>query len=139
MRRLAAVLALAIFALTIGSPSAKAAGAASGTIHVMNSGASLVLVKMQTECNATPQTQGIDGYVFTINPTSTTRISVSGTPAVPGTPVDLDVYFIDAACRVIGDSWYGAFVNSVAVPAATKYVLVDLTLGAEVTFRATWT
>ncbi|MDQ1437056.1 MAG: extracellular elastinolytic metalloproteinase [Acidimicrobiaceae bacterium] len=134
-----ALAAVAVLGAAALPEPAHAAGAASGTIHVMSPAPSLVLSAMQDKaCNDRPETQGTDGYVFSVSP-GTTRITITGTPAVPGTVVDLDAYFVDSNCRVIGTAWDGAYVLNAPVPGGTTYVLVDLTLGAEVTFRASWT
>lgn len=135
MKKLGLTL-VALCAAVVSLPAGPAR-AATAVIHAPSSAPSLVLTSMQTtSCNGNPETQGTDGYVFTVG--SATSLTVTGTPAVPGTPVDLDAYFIDERCRVIGDSWYGAYVVNAPVPAGTRYILVDLTLGAEVTINATW-
>jgi extracellular elastinolytic metalloproteinase len=59
--------------------------------------------------------------------------------AESGAPYDLDLYFYDASCELVGSAASAAADESATLPSDTRYVLTQLWLGAAVPFTLTAT
>lgn len=83
--------------------------------------------------------QGADGWVTQLPESfgdGAHRVAVTGDSAAP---YDLDLYFFDAACALVGSSATAAANESATLPSGTRYVLSQLWLGAAVPFTLTAT
>lgn len=136
-----AALAAAVVAGFVALPSPAQAGQAAGVIHAGTFGVNVTLGEMQsTGCPASPKTQGFDAWVLNVGAAKT--ISVVGRASTAaGNPAgyDLNLLFIDARCNAFSMSITPS-PNEIAkpIPAGTRYVLVQLAVGAEVAFDAYW-
>lgn len=84
---------------------------------------------------ATPQSNGLDAWVFTVPKAYTKTVAAIGAQATSASPVpiDMDMYFYNKACAEVG------FANAEApggetgvIPKGTAYVLVHPYTGAPV-------
>ena len=89
-----------------------------------------------TSCTAPPTSQGVDGWVSTL-PTgfgdglhAVTVTGSGGAEAALGH--DVDLYFLDSACALVGSSATAATDESTTIPPGSVYVLTQLYLGADV-------
>lgn len=123
----------------------------SGTITVGNpstgdpTGLQTVLGATGTEFSTTcpdpyaaPVSQGSDGWVSKLpagfgDGTHTVAVTGEETPAGH----DLDLYYLDSACAVVGSSATAAANESSVIPGGTAYVLTQLWSGANVPFTLT--
>lgn len=137
MRRTLLVLSV-VTGLVTAFPGAADAETRTRRIAIPNQGFSTVITEMQTvACNASPASQGLDGYVLEIAGASTFTARATWT-LQEHVPADVNVYFFNAVCQLVGWSAGGADEVGVAVPATTRYAVVHLSLGADVEFTATW-
>lgn len=88
------------------------------------------------ECGSMPMSQGLDGYIIEIPSEfglGTAAVEILGADATGAH--DLDGYFYDAGC-----SWMDGFDLTEgsdpagAIPAGAKWVVINLSLGANATF-----
>ena len=89
---------------------------------------------------APPVSQGADGWVNALPAgfgDGTHVMSVTGAETPAGH--DLDVYYLDASCAVIGSTATSAPDESGVIPGGTAYVLTQLWSGAQVPFTLTAT
>jgi extracellular elastinolytic metalloproteinase len=89
---------------------------------------------------APPASQGADGWVSALpagfgDGTHTVTVKGGDTPAGH----DIDVYFLDSSCAVIGSAASSAADESGVIPGGTAYVLTQLYTGANVPFTLTAT
>ena len=90
-------------------------------------------VDFSTSCLMPPASQGADGWVTEVPDSfgdGKHAVEVTGT-SVAGTH-DLDLYFYDASCALIGSAASSSADEAGALPSGTKYVLSQLYLGAAV-------
>ena len=91
-------------------------------------------------CLMPPASQGADGWVTELPDSfgdGKHAVEVKGT-SLAGTH-DLDMYFYDAGCALVGRAASSAADESGALPSGTKYVLSQLWLGANVAIVLTAT
>ncbi|MGH3647780.1 MAG: M36 family metallopeptidase, partial [Micromonosporaceae bacterium] len=93
----------------------------------------------KSTCTAPPASQGADGWVTTLPDSfgdGAHNVTVSGDTAAP---YDIDLYFYDAECNLLGAAASSAADESATLPGDTKYVLSQLWLGAavDITVKAT--
>jgi hypothetical protein len=89
---------------------------------------------------APPVSQGADGWISALPAgfgDGTHVIAVTGEETPAGH--DIDVYYMDASCQVIGSTATSAPDESGVIPGGTAYVLTQLWTGAEVPFTLTAT
>ncbi len=89
---------------------------------------------------APPASQGADGWISALPAgfgDGTHVIEVKGEETPAGH--DIDVYYMDASCQVIGSTASSAADESGVIPGGTAYVLTQLWTGAEVPFTLTAT
>jgi hypothetical protein len=82
-----------------------------------------------------PASQGTDGWISALPAgfgDGTHVIEVKGGETPAGH--DIDVYYMDAGCQVIGSSASSAADESGVIPGGTAYVLTQLFTGAQVPF-----
>ncbi|MGH3736413.1 MAG: M36 family metallopeptidase [Micromonosporaceae bacterium] len=86
----------------------------------------------KSSCTAPPASQGADGWVTTLPDSfgdGAHAVTVTGdSPA----PYDIDLYFYDADCNLLGAAASSAADESGTLPSDTKYVLSQLWLGTAV-------
>ena len=85
-----------------------------------------------------PVSQGADGWVTQLpagfgDGTHTVSVVGEATPAGH----DLDVYYLDSACQVVGSTATSAADESGVIPGGAAYVLTQLWSGADVPFTLT--
>jgi len=89
---------------------------------------------------APPASQGADGWITALPEgfgDGTHTVSVVGEETPAGH--DLDVYYLDSSCAVIGSTATSAPDESGVIPGGTAYVLTQLWSGADVPFTLTAT
>ena len=82
-----------------------------------------------------PASQGADGWVTALPAgfgDGTHVVTVTGDPTPAGH--DLDLYYLDSSCQVIGATATAAADESGVIPGGTAYVLTQLWTGADVPF-----
>jgi hypothetical protein len=92
-------------------------------------------------CSAPPASQGTDGWVSKLPKgfgDGTHSVSVTGGESTPAGH-DLDLYFLDSACQLIGSAASSSADESSSIPGGTAYVLTQLYTGANVPFTLTAT
>jgi len=97
-------------------------------------------VDFSTSCLMPPATQGADGWVTEVPDSfgdGKHAVEVTGT-SLAGTH-DLDLYFYDASCALIGSAASASADEAGALPSGTKYVLSQLWVGANVSIVVTAT
>ncbi|MFZ5850850.1 MAG: M36 family metallopeptidase [Actinomycetota bacterium] len=86
-----------------------------------------------------PATQGADGWVTAL-PASfgdgTHTVTMAPAPGA-GPLTDLDLYFLDANCQLLGAQATSGAGESAALPGGTRYVLTQLWMGVQVPFTLT--
>ncbi len=90
-------------------------------------------------CTAPPASQGADGWVSTLPKgfgDGTHSIAVTGGDSTPAGH-DLDLYFLDSQCALLGSAATAAADESSTIPGGTAYVLTQLFTGANVPFTLT--
>lgn len=88
---------------------------------------------------ATPLLNGTDGWVTELPESfgdGAHQVVVTGSSPAP---YDLDLYFYDAACNLIGSAASSAADESATLPSDTRFVLTQLWLGAAVPITLTAT
>ncbi|MGH3660391.1 MAG: M36 family metallopeptidase [Micromonosporaceae bacterium] len=115
--------------ITAGNPSTGTAEDATG----------VTANDFKATCAAPPASQGADGWVTELPDSfgdGTHQVSVKGASAGP---YDIDLYFYNADCELVGAAASSASDESATLPSDTKYVLSHLWLGAavDVTVKAT--
>src|SRR3954452_2730201 len=96
--------------------------------------------EFNTTCTAPPASQGADGWVSALPKgfgDGTHTITVTGSDPTGAAGYDLDLYFLDSRCQLIGAAATSSPDESAAVPGGTAYVLTQLFLGADVPFTLT--
>jgi hypothetical protein len=97
--------------------------------------------EITTTCTAPPASQGADGWASKLPSgfgDGTHTVSVAGQdPTSAG--YDLDLYFLDSACQLIGSAATASADESTTIPGGTAYVLTQLYTGAGTTFTLTAT
>ena len=89
---------------------------------------------------AAPASQGADGWVTKLPSgfgDGTHTVSVVGAQTPAGH--DIDLYYLDSSCAVIGSTASSAANESGVIPGGTAYVLTQLWSGADVAFTLTAT
>lgn len=94
---------------------------------------------MGRSCSFPPPSQGTDSWVTEV-PASlaggSARVEISVQPVVPdSTALDVDVYFLDASCAVVGAIATSAANESGSIPAKTRYIVSALWAGPPSTIR----
>jgi hypothetical protein len=92
-------------------------------------------------CTMPPASQGADAWVSQLPKgfgDGTHTVSVAGGESTPAGH-DLDLYFLDSQCQLIGSAATSAADESTTIPGGTAYVLTQLWLGANVPFTLTAT
>src|SRR4051812_5734249 len=90
-------------------------------------------------CTAPPASQGADGWVSTLPKgfgDGTHSIAVTGGESTPAGH-DLDLYFLDSQCALLGSAATASPDESSTIPGGTAYVLTQLFTGANVPFTLT--
>jgi extracellular elastinolytic metalloproteinase len=90
-------------------------------------------------CGAAPASQGADGWVSTLPKgfgDGTHSITVTGEDSTPAGH-DLDLYFLDSQCALLGSAATASGDESSTIPGGTAYVLTQLFTGANVPFAVT--
>lgn len=96
-------------------------------------------VDFQNTCAFPPSTQGSDGWVTELPDSfgdGAHNVRVEGTGAAPH---DLDLYFYNADCEVVGSAASPAADESGTLPSGAKYILTHLYTGANESFELTAT
>ncbi|MHA3703398.1 M36 family metallopeptidase [Jatrophihabitans sp. YIM 134969] len=123
---------------TIAAPN-PAAGDPTGLANVFG----VTGTEFTSSCSAPPTSQGLDGWVTTLPAgfgDGRHTVTVSGTGGAEATlGHDVDLYFLDSSCALVGSSATAATDESTSIPPGAVYVLTQLYLGAdvEITVRAT--
>lgn len=139
----------AVQGLTPVPPPADPPFSESGTIAVGNPSTGEILdpvigvtgMEFSTRCPdpyADPATQGADGWVTKLPAgfgDGTHTITVKGEETPLGH--DLDLYYLDSSCAVIGATATAAPDESGVIPGGTAYVLTQLWFGVDVPFTLT--
>jgi Zn-dependent metalloprotease len=91
-----------------------------------------------SRCTMPPASQGADAWVSQLpkgfgDGTHTVAVKGEATPAGH----DLDLYFLDSQCALIGSHATSSPDESTTIPGGTTYVLTQLWLGADVPFTLT--
>jgi extracellular elastinolytic metalloproteinase len=95
--------------------------------------------ELTNTCTAPPASQGADGWVSTLPKgfgDGTHSIAVTGGDSTPA-GYDLDLYFLDSQCALLGSAATAAPDESSTIPGGTAYVLTQLFTGANVPFTLT--
>jgi hypothetical protein len=97
----------------------------------------VVGTEFASTCSTPPASQGTDGWVSELPESfgdGAHKVSASGA----GPTYDLDLYFFDADCTLIGSVASSAADESGSLPSGTRYVLTSNWAGAatEVTLTA---
>jgi extracellular elastinolytic metalloproteinase len=95
--------------------------------------------ELTSTCTAPPASQGADGWVSTLPKgfgDGTHSIAVTGGDSTPAGH-DLDLYFLDSQCALLGSAATAAPDESSTIPGGTAYVLTQLFTGANVPFTLT--
>src|SRR3954447_26289209 len=90
-------------------------------------------------CKAPPALQGADGWVSSLPKgfgDGTHSVTVTGGESTPAGH-DLDLYFLDSQCQLIGSAATASPDESSTIPGGTAYVLTQLFTGANVPFTLT--
>jgi extracellular elastinolytic metalloproteinase len=91
-------------------------------------------------CSAPPASQGADGWVSKV-PTGfgdgTHTVTVTGSDPTGAAGYDLDLYFLDSGCQLIGSAATPSPDESTTIPGGAAYVLTQLFTGANVPFTLT--
>jgi extracellular elastinolytic metalloproteinase len=90
-------------------------------------------------CGPTPASQGADGWVSALPKgfgDGTHSIAVTGGESTPAGH-DLDLYFLDSQCALLGSAATESADESSTIPGGTAYVLTQLFTGANVPFTLT--
>ena len=123
---------------TIALPN-PAAGDPTGLANVFG----VTGTEFTTTCTAPPASQGVDGWVTTLPSgfgDGLHAVTVSGSGgAEAALGHDVDLYFLDSACALVGSSATAATDESTTVPPGSVYVLTQLYLGADVDISLTAT
>ncbi len=95
--------------------------------------------EFKSTCAAPPASQGTDAWVTTVPDSfgdGAHKVTVTGESAAT---YDLDLYFYDKECNLVGSAASSAADESGTLPSDTKYVLSQLWLGAavDITVKAT--
>jgi extracellular elastinolytic metalloproteinase len=119
--------------ITVGNP---VAGDPTGLQHV----GGVTANEFEQTCTAPPASQGADGWVSKLpsgfgDGVHTVTVTGGETPAGH----DIDLYFYDASCAVIGSIATSGADESGVIPGGTAYVLTHLWTGANVPFTLTAT
>jgi extracellular elastinolytic metalloproteinase len=91
-------------------------------------------------CTAPPASQGADAWVSSLPSgfgDGTHSIAVTGSDPTGAAGYDLDLYFLDSSCELIGSTATAAPDESGTIPGGTRYVLTQLFTGANVPFTLT--
>ncbi len=94
-------------------------------------GGGVVGNELAATCTMPPASQGTDGWVSEL-PESFGDGAHKVTAVGSGALYDLDLYFFDADCALVGSAASGAVDESGALPSGTRYVLTGNWLGADV-------
>ncbi len=115
----------------------------SGTIATGNPGPTaatgVTMADFTSTCTAPPASQGVDGWVTEVPESfgdGQHTVTVTGSSPAPH---DLDLYFYDDRCRLIGSAASSAADESGSLPSGTRYVLSHLWSGAGVQIEVTAT
>jgi hypothetical protein len=102
-----------------------------------STGGGVVGLDFAATCQMPPASQGSDGWVSEVPDSFGDGAHKVGTVG-SGPLYDLDLYFFDADCALIGDAASGAADESGALPTGTKYILTNNWAGGpvEVTLTA---
>jgi extracellular elastinolytic metalloproteinase len=123
---------------TIAVPN-PAAGDPTGLANVFG----VTGTEFTTTCTAPPTSQGVDGWVTTLPSgfgDGLHAVTVSGSGGAEDTlGHDVDLYFLDSACALVGSSATAAADESTSIPPGSVYVLTQLYLGADVDITLTAT
>src|SRR3954449_2196547 len=95
--------------------------------------------EFNTTCTAPPASQGADGWVSSLPKgfgDGTHSVTVTGGESTPAGH-DLDLYFLDSQCQLIGSAATASPDESSTIPGGTAYVLTQLFTGANVPFTLT--
>src|SRR4051795_4082418 len=95
--------------------------------------------ELTSTCTAPPASQGADGWVSTLPQgfgDGTHSIAVTGGDSTPAGH-DLDLYFLDSQCALLGSAATASPDESSTIPGGTAYVLTQLFTGANVPFTLT--
>ncbi len=85
----------------------------------------------ESTCQMPPASQGVDGWVTEVPDSfgdGAHKVSTTGSGAL----YDLDLYFYNADCELIGDAASGAADESGALPSGTKYMVTNNWVGGGV-------
>ena len=96
--------------------------------------------EMTNLCTMPPATQGVDGWITKLPPgfgDGTHKVSVLGAATPAGH--DIDVYFLDSSCVLVGSAATPSPDETGIIPGSTVYVLSQLWSGAAVPFTLTAT
>src|SRR4051794_33583290 len=91
-------------------------------------------------CAAPPAAQGTDGWVSALPSgfgDGTHSVTVTGSDPTGAAGYDLDLYFLDSSCELIGSTATASPDESSTIPGGTRYVLTQLFTGANVPFTLT--
>jgi hypothetical protein len=132
------------------APPADAPFTDSGTLQVGNPGMGdptglqhvpgVTAAEFEQTCTAPPASQGVDAWVSTLPSgfgDGTHVVTVTGEPTPAGH--DIDVYFYDSQCKVVGSAASSAADESGVIPGGAAYVVTHLWTGANVPFTLTAT
>jgi extracellular elastinolytic metalloproteinase len=143
------VFATSTATVTPAAPAAEPPFTDSGTIAVGNPAAGdptglqnvfgITGTELSQTCAAPPASQGADGWVTKLPRgfgDGTHTITVTGGESTPAGH-DLDLYFLDGGCELIGSAATASADESASIPGGTAYVLTQLYTGANVPFTLT--
>lgn len=112
------------FTITAGNPSGDTTQGVTGT-------------EFANSCAFPPASQGADGWVTKLPDgfdDGAHTVSVAGESAVP---YDIDVYFYNSRCELMGSVASSAANESGAIPSGATYILSRLYLGEQVPVKLT--
>jgi hypothetical protein len=99
-------------------------------------GGGLVGIDFAATCQMPPASQGTDGWVSKLPDSfgdGAHKVSVAGSAPL----YDLDLYFFNADCKLIGSAGSGATDESGSLPSGTKFVLTSNWIGGGVQVNLT--
>jgi extracellular elastinolytic metalloproteinase len=104
-----------------------------------NTDGGVTAVDFQNNCTMPPASQGSDGWVTELPDAFGDGVHQVKVEGLSPAPHDLDLYFYDTACDVVGSAASAAADEAGTLPSGTKYVLTHLWSGAAEDFQLTAT
>ncbi|MBK5217721.1 MAG: discoidin domain-containing protein, partial [Propionibacteriales bacterium] len=88
--------------------------------------------ELTASCVSPPASQGVDGWVSDVPEGFDDGVHTVTAAGDSVAPYDLDIYFYNSRCELIGDAASASADESGVIPSGAKYVLTQLWLGVSV-------